>query len=285
MTLGFLGISIVGNIILDYLFVGVWSWGIRGAAIATCMAQTVSVVFAFIYMRWKHRDLLFSREDMCIDGSMVRRTLYFGMVSMLHQVSLYFGKILVQGAVNMLGVFAISAFTATTRIEGFINSFSTSVGQAMTIVIAQNLGGGNRERVKECLKKGMQMLIALGIVLSVVMFAGAGGFLKLLNGNMEAAELQAGILYLRWVAVFYIFNYVGSAFVGYFRGIGRVEVAFKGTILQMSFRIVLSFLLIRKISLAAVAIGTGIGWIAIVIYQFLTYKRLHKQKVFSILSA
>ncbi len=275
-VLKFLSVSIIGNVILDYVFVGKLGFGIRGAAIATCIAQAIGAGNAFICIKKHYSDLLFQKEDMQIERPMVRRTLYFGLVSMMHQASLYFGKILVQGAVNLLGVAAISAYTATTRIEGFINSFSTSGSQAMSITIGQNLGAGKKSRVKECLKKGMILLIILGLILSAVMFAGAPVFLKLVNQNAGAEELRAGIQYLKWVSVFYVFNYIGSAFVGYFRGIGKVEIAFKGTVLQMLFRIVISYACIRIMNLEAVAIATGIGWIAIVIYQTYTYHKINR---------
>lgn len=275
-VLKFLTVSIIGNVILDYVFVGITRFGIRGAAIATCIAQAISAGSAFVCIRKQYSELLFKKEDMQIERSMIQRTLHFGLVSMLHQASLYFGKILVQGAVNLLGVVAISAYTATTRIEGFINSFSTSGSQAMSITIGQNLGAGQKDRVKECLKKGMVLLSLLGLALSAVLFIGAPAFLKLVNKNAGAEELRAGVQYLKWVSVFYIFNYIGSAFVGYFRGIGRVEVAFKGTIVQMIFRILISYACIRIMNLEAVAIATGIGWIAIVIYQTWTYHKINR---------
>lgn len=273
-VLKFLSVSIIGNVILDYMFVGILGFGIRGAAIATCIAQIISAGSAFLRIRKCYPDLLFRKEDMQIERPMVQRTLHFGLVSVMHQASLYFGKILVQGAVNLLGVAAISAYTATTRIEGFINSFSTSGSQAMSITIGQNLGAGKKDRVKECLKKGMVLLSLLGLALSAVLFIGAPTFLKLVNRNAGAEELHAGVQYLKWVSVFYLFNYIGSAFVGYFRGIGKVEVAFKGTVLQMLFRIIISYACIRIMNLEAVAIATGIGWIAIVIYQTRTYHKI-----------
>ena len=120
----------------------------------------------------------------------------------------------------------------------------------------------------------MVLLGLLGLALSAVLFIGAPTFLKLVNKNAGVEELRAGVQYLKWVSVFYVFNYIGSAFVGYFRGVGKVEVAFKGTIVQMIFRILISYACIRIMNLEAVAIATGIGWIAIVIYQTRTYQKI-----------
>ena len=67
-------------------------------------------------------------------GALLRaigRTARYSFVTGLHQSSLYIGKLLVQGAVNTGGTDMISAYTATTRIEGFANSFGDS-GAAAT---------------------------------------------------------------------------------------------------------------------------------------------------------
>lgn len=59
-----------------------------------------------------------------IAGSVMN--LFLFLITGLHQSSLYIGKLLVQGAVNTGGVDMILAYTATTRIEGFANSFGDS---------------------------------------------------------------------------------------------------------------------------------------------------------------
>ena len=75
------------------------------------------------------------------------------------------------------------------------------------------------------------------------------------------------------ISVFYFLCFTGSSFVGFFRGIGRVEVPVIGTILQISIRVVMSYILIGFMGLKAMSLATGIGWTAIVVYQIITYKK------------
>ena len=109
--------------------------------------------------------------------------------------------------------------------------------------------------------------------MSVVLYLGAGTFMNLLNSNAGAEEIHAGIQYLQWVSVFYLFNYIGSTFGGFFRGTGKVDRSFKGTVVQMSARVILTFVLIEKMNLPGVALATGIGWILIVVYFTLEYRK------------
>lgn len=149
----FLFIAVMVNVAADLLFVGVFSWGIAGAAWATVLSQLLSAVCCLIYILQRDRDLICTRYDLGFEKGLVKRTLGFGFSSALHQSSLYIGKIFVQGAVNLLGTPGIAAYTATMRVEGFANSFGTSIGSALSVFISQNHGAGQAQREREGLRK------------------------------------------------------------------------------------------------------------------------------------
>lgn len=136
------------NTILDLLFVVKMQMGTRGTAIATVTAQFTASVICICVMRRKHPEFFFGRSDLVIDKNMVTKTAKFGVVSALHQSSLYIGKLLVQGAVNTGGTDMISAYTATMRMEGFANSFSDSGAVAISVFVAQNRGAGDKKRAR-----------------------------------------------------------------------------------------------------------------------------------------
>lgn len=97
-------------------------------------------------------------------------TLRYGLISALQASSLYIGKILVQGSVNTLGTPGIAAYTAATRIEGFANSFGDSGGNAVSVMVSQNLGAGNHDRVKKSLFWGLMLNWTVCVVISLFMF-------------------------------------------------------------------------------------------------------------------
>ena len=80
--------------------------------------------------------------------------------------------------------------------------------------------------------------------------------------------------YMFVVCLFYIFCFIGNAFVGSYRGICKVDVPFKGTTMHVTLRVILSYLLIHQLGLVAVALGCGIGWIFVNIYQIFAYRKL-----------
>lgn len=77
--------------------------------------------------------------------------------------------------------------------------------------------------------------------------------------------------YMFVVCLFYIFCFIGNAFVGSYRGICKVDVPFKGTTMYV-IHYVLFYLIYLFIN--SVALGCGIGWIFVNIYQIYAYRKL-----------
>lgn len=269
----FLIFSSVLNVVLDLAAVLVFQGGVEGAAWATVLAQLLSVALCLLYLARRYPQLLFRREDRRLDRGLLRRTVSYGAVSALHQSSLYIGKLLVQGAVNSMGTPMISAYTATTRIEGFANSFGDSGAQAVSVFTAQNTGAGEERRVREGFRTSFLMMLALGAVMSVLLYAAAPAAIALLAGETSSFTQTNGVAYLRMVGCFYILCFLGNTFVGYFRGRGQVTVPVYGTIIQISARVILSYALIRPMGLSGVALATGLGWVLVVSFHSLMYWR------------
>ena len=216
---------------------------------------------------------MFRRADMVYDGPLLRRTAHFSLVSALHMCSLYIGKLLVQGTVNSLGTGAISAYTAATRIEGFANSFGDSGHTAVSVFIGQNTGAGDQKRVREGFFTGQRLLAALGLFMSLLMLVGAVPCLKLVLSRNSGASLGPAVGYLRLVACFYLFNFLGSGLAGYFQGRGRVNVPVIGATGHITFRVIVSFLLAPVLGLPAIALATGLGWVGVVTFWSLLFRR------------
>ena len=256
----FLMLSMGSNLVLDIAFVAGLGWGVEGAAWATVLSQALAAVLCQAYLRFQVPHLVFRREDMRYDGLLLRQIAHFSLASALHMCNLYIGKLLIQGTVNHLGTDAINAFTAGTRIEGFANSFGDSAAASMAVFIGQNTGAGNGRRVRKGFFTGERLLVGLAAVMGALMIAGAVPALSLVLPKDSGAALTAAVGYLRIVALFYFFNFLGSGMVGYFQGRGMVNMPVIGSVGQMTFRIVVSILLAPHMGLSGVALATGLGW-------------------------
>ena len=251
--------------------------GVAGAALATVLAQLLSVILCVIYWKARFPHLMCGPADLKYDHQLAAQSANYGLVSALHQSSLYIGKLLVQGAVNSMGTQVIAAYTATTRIEGFANSFGDSGSAALSIFVAQNEGAGKRERTQKGFRTGFCLMMGLVVTISVIMALLAAPCSTLLIGSGQEASVTSAIGYLRLISVFYFLCFVGNVFVGYYRGRGMVQVPVIGTCLHITVRVILSYLLAGRMGLRAVALATGIGWMFVVAYHSSVYRRLRKR--------
>lgn len=267
MSLIFLLISIVLNIILDLTFIRVFNMGIIGAALATVISQLVSALLCYLYIIYRIPFLKVKKVDMKYNSGLIKLTCQYSFVSALHQSSLYIGKLLVQGAVNSLGVDAISAYTATGRIEDVILAFGNSGSEATSIFIAQNTGAKNQKRVLEGFKDALILIELVCIGLILFLFFRSDILLNFFVFDEAKTVLNYGVQYFKIIAFFYIISLIGSIFVGFFRGTGHVNVPVIGTTLQIIIRVILSYILVKSMGLGGVALATGIGWIGIITFQ------------------
>ena len=279
VALSFLAAAITVNIALDFLFIGILRLGTGGAAAATILSQFFSVICCFLYLRDTYPGLLCRREDIGAHKDLMIHTLRYGLISALQASSLYIGKILVQGSVNTLGTPGIAAYTAATRIEGFANSFGDSGGNAVSVMVSQNLGAGNHDRVKKSLFWGLMLNWTVCVVISLFMFFDSDPALRLFLSSSDELALYYGNSYIRLISIFYIFCFTGSAYMGYFKGQGYMVIAFCGTTLHIIFRAICSAIMIGKMGLTAVALFSGLGWILCVTFLTINFIRIAGQNV------
>lgn len=95
-----------------------------------------------------------------IDRRLLKTTLRYGSVTALQQACQPVGKLLIQGAVNPLGVDVIAAFQAVNRVDDFAFTPEQSISHGITTFTAQNLGSRQdeerkRERVAAGLRTGL----------------------------------------------------------------------------------------------------------------------------------
>ena len=167
-ALYFLMISSVLNIGGDLFFVEVLDWGSEGCALSTVLSEALCCVFCLIYIRWKVPVLQLGRRWFIFDSSLLKKTISYGWTSAMQQATVQMGKIAVQGIVNTMGVNAMAAFTAASRIDDFAYTPQQNIGHAMTTLMAQNRGAGKHDRVKQGFHCGMRIEFAYGILLTAV---------------------------------------------------------------------------------------------------------------------
>ena len=255
------------NVGLDLLFVARFAWGVAGAAWATVISQALAALLCALLL-WRNEPVLFAAGgDFAPDRALLRRTLRFSAPSAMQQAGIYVGKLLVQSAVNPLGVSAIAAFNAVNRIDDYALIPERDIANGETVLVAQNRGADRPDRMRRGFFTAMAFEAAYGLVVSVAVFALATPLMRLFVDPGEAEVIRLGARYLRLMGLFYILPGITNGLQGYMRALGKLKLTMVVTYGQMFTRAACTFLLIGRMGLDAVPLACATGWVMMTAWE------------------
>ena len=256
VPLVFLAVSTVINIVLDLLFVVVWSMGIGGAALATIIAQYISGLGITVFALRCCPQVIPKKSELKWNGGILKEIVNLSSMTCIQQSVMNFGILMVQGLVNSFGPVVMAAFAAAVKIDSFAYLPVQDFGNAYSTFIAQNYGAGNRERIKKGTKQAFALSILFCIFISALVFIFAGQLMGIFVSKAETEVIACGIKYLRVEGAFYWGIGCLFLFYGLYRAVGRPGMSVVLTVVSLGTRVVLAY------ALSAIpAIGvTGIWW-------------------------
>lgn len=218
-SLGYLAAAAVTNIGVDLVLIGLFGWGVTGAAVATTLSQAVSCVLAMGYLLRVDADYRVTPREMRIHPLMAKRIIQVGLPTGIQNMVISLSNILVQASVNTFGAAAMAGFGAYLKIDGFCVLPMMSFSMAITTFVGQNYGAGKFDRMK----KGMWVTIAMGVVYTVVMGAVLILFARQMLGffSQDEAVIDFGVQALRIFCPFYWVPAIMHALAGTVRGTGK----------------------------------------------------------------
>lgn len=261
IPLVFLAVSAVLNIGLDLLFVAVLPWGIRGAALATVIAQYVSGIGITLYVLLKCRDLLPSREDLQFNRQILGEIGNLSSMTCVQQSVMNLGILMVQGLVNSFGPVVMAAFAAAVKIDTFAYLPVQDFGNAYSTFIAQNYGAGKKERIRKGTKESFLISFLFCIVISAVVCIFAAPLMRIFVSAKETAVIASGVRYLRIEGAFYCG--IGCLFLlyGYYRAVKKPGMSVILTVISLGTRVALAYILSAYIGETGIWMAIPIGWV------------------------
>lgn len=227
------------NVAGDLVLVAGLHLDAAGAALATVLAQAVSVGCALAILRRKKLPFTFRKSDVRLNEQ-CRRFLAIGLPLALQEFLTQLSFLALCAFVNRLGLAASSGYGVASKIVSFVMLVPSALMQSMASFVAQNIGAGNVKRAKKSMFTG----IAVGVAFGIVMFA-----LVLRKGDVlaglfstDAEVVRRGFEYLRGFAPETIVTAVLFSMVGYFNGSNRtLWVMIQGLIQTLLVRLPLAY--------------------------------------------
>ena len=207
------------NILLDWLFVAVFGWGMAGAAVATGVAWLVSAVIPFIYFLNPNHSLHFARP--ASDFGALGKTLYNGASEMVDGVSYAIVALIFNlQLLRWLGEDGVGAYAVSEYVGGLFMAVFYGISMSMVPVVGYQLGKRNVEELRSLRKNGMLLMGILGLATAALGFGLANPISRIFvgyNEDLTVLSVQA----LRIISFSYLLNGITTYSSSYFTGLNQ----------------------------------------------------------------
>ncbi|WP_418718744.1 MATE family efflux transporter [Candidatus Allofournierella merdipullorum] len=161
----FLTLAGVINVVLNLIFVIVFSLGVAGVALATIISQTVSAYLIVVCLMHNAGAFRLVLKELRIDREQFAEILRIGVPAGVQGMVFSFSNVLIQSSVNSFGSAVMAGNTAASNIEGFVYSCMSAVSQTSMSFVSQNMGAGQYDRIDRVVFQCMLFTAAVGITM------------------------------------------------------------------------------------------------------------------------
>ncbi len=268
----FLVFTSIVNTVLDLFFVITLKAGIAGAALATIISQFLSAALVLVLLSTTKEIYVLRWNEMRIDKVILSKIVSIGLPAGLQAMLTSLSNVFVQSYINGFGSSCMAGWASYNKIDSFIFLPISSMNQAATTFVSQNIGAGKDERANKGTVRSLQLAVSINLVIAIiiVMFARAATGLF----TSDESVIEYGVLFLRTNTFFLLFNAVNHVLAGALRGRGDS----RGPMICM----LSCFVLIRQIYLfiasrvcntpSVIGFGYPVGWMTCCIMEVIYFE-------------
>lgn len=236
------GIACVFNIIGDLVFVAVFHLGSTGAALATVLAQLVSVIISFFIIKRTKLPFELHKSNLKLERNYAKNILRIGTPIALQDFLVGISFLVILAIVNQISVTASAGVGVANKVCAFIMLVPAAFMQSMSAFVAQNYGAGHKDRAVKALKSGIGVSMLFGIVMFFTAFFHGDLLSEVFSNSPDT--VAAAWDYLKAYAVDCLFTCFLFCFIGFYNGIEKTKfVMIQGICGAFLVRIPVAFLM------------------------------------------
>lgn len=253
LPLIFVAIACVVNIVGDLILVAGFHMNVAGAAIATVLAQAVSVILSIVIIRKTELPFTMKKEDICFNKE-ISHFVKIGTPIAFQEILTNLSFLALCAFINRLGLEASSGYGVANKITSFVLLVPSSLMQSMSSFVAQNVGAGKEKRAQKVMFIGMGIGCSVGIVIAILSFM-RGDILAQIFSD-DAAVVMRAAEYLRGFALEAVVTSILFSFIGYYNGHGQtLFVMIQGIAQTFLVRLPVSYVMSIKENASLMEIG------------------------------
>ena len=239
----------VVNIILDYLFIFVFKWGLFGAAIATDIGEFVgaaimiiylfrhSIAIRFVWLKLSVKSLLLTLRNV---GYMIK----LGFSVFLSEITI--SVMIISGNyvfMDYMGADGVAAYSVICYLFPIIFMVFNATVQSAQPIISYNYGCGQMKRSDNALRLSMLFTLAFAFSIMLLFICFTRSIVTLFIPDTASAAWGYAVAGLPLFATDYLFFGINIIIIGYYTSIERLRRAISLTVLRGILPVVFFFTL------------------------------------------
>ena len=267
----FLIIASVANIILVILFVGVFRWGVGGAASATLLANAIAFGLAIWWLNKTHKLIRISIKGLNFDREIFRQSLRIGLPTAVQQTLVAMGGIALMGIVNKFGTEVIAGYSVSSRLDSLALVPAMSFSQALSAFVGQNIGANKIERIRNGLIATIKMSGIVTIATTLFIIIWGHVIMSMFTNDQEV--IRIGNQYLTVVSLFYPAFTMMFIYNGVTRGAGDTLMPMIFSLISLwLIRIPFAWFLSARFGVQGIWWSIPAGWMIGYMLSYFYYK-------------
>lgn len=227
----FIAIACFANIVLDYIFIGIFDFGPAGAALGTTLAQTISVVVALISIFKKDTGISVKKEDLIPHAKTMKDILQIGIPISLQDGFIQISFIIITIIANQRGLNDAAAVGIVEKIISFVFLVPSSMLSSVSAISAQNIGAGKDDRALKTLKYATVISVSFGLVVGILMQFISDPVIGIFTNDLIVIKM--GSQYIRSYIWDCMLAGIHFSFSGYFCAYGKSGISFLHNVLSI----------------------------------------------------
>lgn len=272
------------NIILDYIFIGLFHMGPIGAALGTTVSQSVSVIIALISMKYRTSDIHIKKEDLHLQSQVFKHILKVGFPVAIQDGCIQVAFIIITIIANSRGLNDAAAVGIVEKMVTAIFIIPSTMLATVSALSAQNIGAKDYGRARTVLKYAVIITTLYGIIVALIVECAAPTLLGLFT--KDTTVILLGVQYISSYIIDTIFAGVHFSFSGYFAADGKSYIGFIHNIIAISLvRVPGSYIasIMYPHNLFPMGLAAPLGSLLSVIICLIAYRILKKKDELSVL--
>ena len=273
LPLVFQCVSVVINIILDYVFIAILGKGVAGAAIATGIASLIYCIF-------RRKVLIVSPKDFSMKENYLSLMIPQG-ISMSMMISVVTtGTVILQTGINSLGADIIAGYTAGRKYVELFFMPGGALASTAAAFTSQNFGAKKYDRIKAGTRTMVLLAWTINLLEWIFVVLFAENMVKSITGSKVGPEIiGAGKFYMITNLPFYAFVSVLVIVRSVLQGMNKKKTPVIASIMEMVVKIIAVAVFVPCLGFTGIVITEPIIWILGAAWVWIIYNMTLKIKM------